>query len=438
MATLKFFVSAEKRELAPIYVRLSDGRKCDLIVKSGLLVEPERWSNKTETIKQRITTKEDDKLTDKLDELRKHINKELKFYSGTKSKDWLTSVINRFHNIREDEGKTLNGYIASFINKAEAGELKNNGAVNFSLGTVRAFKGFQRIFNEYQGIYTDKRIEQLHKEEKPLRPLKLMDFEDITVDFYRDFVSFLSNEGYEVNTIGRFIKELKYIMRKALSEKKHTNREFMEGAFSGFSEDSFSVYLTMDEVERIYKHDLSKFPRMELARDAFIVLCETALRISDYHKIELNIRDRNRRKYIYIQQSKTGDLVVIPLTSRMEAILKKYNGQLPKIHEVYVNKYIKTVASWCKIDQVIRWDAKKNGLKFTKSAKKYELITCHTGRRTACTNMYLSGIKPIDIMKISGHRTESMLLKYIRISPEETAERLASHSYFNGSNLKAV
>lgn len=432
MASIKFFINAQKRELAPIYLRLSDGRKCDLIVKSGLLVEPDRWSNKTQSIKQRITTDDDDKLISKLNDLRDHVTKKLKFYSGTKSKEWLTEVINSFHNVREDQNKTLNGYIAAFISKADNGTLKNKGAVNFSPGTVRAFKGFQRIFNEYQGIYTDKRIEQHRKADKQLRPLKILDFEDITVDFHRDFVSFLSNEGYEVNTIGRFIKELKYIMRKSLSERKHSNREFLEGAFSGFSEDSFSIYLTMDEVEKIYKHDLSKYPRMELARDAFIVLCETALRISDYHKIDLNIRERNGRKFIYIQQSKTGDLVVIPLTERMDAILKKYNNELPKIHEVYVNKFIKTVASWCGINQVIRWDAKKNGLKYTKSAKKYELITCHTGRRTACTNMYLSGIKPIDIMKISGHRTEAQFLRYIRISPEETAERLATHEYFNG------
>lgn len=48
MATPIFFVSAKKRDLAPIYVRSSAGRKVDIIVKTGLLVNPKCWSNTTQ------------------------------------------------------------------------------------------------------------------------------------------------------------------------------------------------------------------------------------------------------------------------------------------------------------------------------------------------------------------------------------------------------
>ena len=37
---------------------------------------------------------------------------------------------------------------------------------------------------------------------------------------------------------------------------------------------------------------------------------------------------------------------------------------------------------------------------------KCDLIKTHTARRSGCTNMYLAKIQPIDIMKISGHKTE--------------------------------
>jgi len=264
-----------------------------------------------------------------------------------------------------------------------------------------------------------------------------LDFEDITVSFYKDFVGFMIDEGYSVNTTGKTTKSLKYMMSKALAEGLHKNRTFKDGAFSGFSEDSHAVYLTLDEIDKIFKYDLRKYPRMELARDNFIVLCETGLRISDYHKIDLSIRERNSRRYIFINQEKTKDPVVIPLSGRMEVILKKYNGSLPRISEQYVNRYIKAVCSWCKIDEPVTWVTQKYGKSYEATAKKYELISCHTGRRSFCTNGYKAGIPVIDLMSLSGHRTEAQFIKYIRITPEEVAERLAGHAFFNG-HLKVV
>ncbi len=64
---------------------------------------------------------------------------------------------------------------------------------------------------------------------------------------------------------------------------------------------------------------------------------------------------------------------------------------------------------------------------FKKKVVKADLIKTHTARRSGCTNMYLAGIPVIDIMKISGHKTEREFLKYIRIGKEETAMNLANH-----------
>ena len=48
---------------------------------------------------------------------------------------------------------------------------------------------------------------------------------------------------------------------------------------------------------------------------------------------------------------------------------------------------------------------------------RYELISCHKARRTAITNIYLSGkISTIQIMSVSGHKKEETFLKYIRLS----------------------
>ena len=58
---------------------------------------------------------------------------------------------------------------------------------------------------------------------------------------------------------------------------------------------------------------------------------------------------------------------------------------------------------------------------------KADLVTTHTARRSFATNAYRDeeNIPIIDIMMITGHKTEVEFLKYIVISPEEHAMRLA-------------
>jgi len=82
------------------------------------------------------------------------------------------------------------------------------------------------------------------------------------------------------------------------------------------------------------------------------------------------------------------------------------------------------------------WNYKKLGKSYEKTCKKWEKISCHTGRRTFCTNAFLAGIPTVSIMQISGHSTETNFLKYIKISKEENARKLAEHKFFN--NLKVV
>lgn len=66
-----------------------------------------------------------------------------------------------------------------------------------------------------------------------------------------------------------------------------------------------------------------------------------------------------------------------------------------------------------------------------KVVKKYELISSHTARRTAATNMYLAGIPVFRIMLITGHKSESAFYRYIRIRKEENAKELQNHAFFS-------
>ena len=56
---------------------------------------------------------------------------------------------------------------------------------------------------------------------------------------------------------------------------------------------------------------------------------------------------------------------------------------------------------------------------------KYELIVSHTARRSALTNLYKTGLLDNrEMMAISGHKSERVFEKYIKVGPSEHADRI--------------
>ena len=95
---------------------------------------------------------------------------------------------------------------------------------------------------------------------------------------------------------------------------------------------------------------------------------------------------------------------------------------MPKIYEQDLNEQIKEVGKMAKIiDDVIITD-KVGGRMIEAVYKKNELIKTHTARRSGATNLFKMGYSPLEIMKITGHTSESTFMKYIKVSKEENAE----------------
>lgn len=322
------------------------------------------------------------------------------------------------NQIKDKTKVTLNTYIKTYIDKIESGKRLVVEGINkgqlYKKGTIKNYKGFKVQFDSFQD---EKR--------------KLSNFDDITIDFYDEFVSYFVKKGYSANTIGRHIKNLKTIMRSAREEGFHNNQEIDRKKFKVIREETDSIYLTESELNKMYQLDLSENITLDIARDVFLVGCRTAQRFSDYSLISKeNLIHIEYKNVIDLLQKKTGERVKIPLHWQVTEILKKHDGYLPKIYEQKLNSRIKEVGRLAGINESVLTQEIKGGLKVKKTAPKYELIKTHTARRTGCTLMYKAGIQVIDIMKISGHKTEREFLKYIRVSKEETAILLSDHPYY--------
>jgi len=265
-----------------------------------------------------------------------------------------------------------------------------------------------------------------------------LDFKSITLDFYYDFTAFLLNDKQlSPNTVGKIIKTLKTFLNEATEREINTNLAFRSRKFKKYEQPTEKIYLTDADVDKLYNLDLSNNKKLDTTRDLFIIGCYTALRSSDYTQIQPEYITK-RGSQLKIKTFKTGEIVVIPLHYRVKEILKKYDNSLPgAISNQWTNKYLKEIGKLAKINEIIIKTEQKGKLRIDKKVKKYELITTHAARRSGATNMFLADIKPINIMKITGHKTEKSFMRYIRITAEENADLLMSNKFFNAP-LKKV
>jgi len=269
---------------------------------------------------------------------------------------------------------------------------------------------------------------------------KVVDFDTIDMNFYKNFTAFLMEKKFSLNTIGKQIKTLKTFMNDATYKGINTNLGFKNKDFYVMTEDVENIYLNKDELEELYNLDLTKNERLERVRDMFIVGCWTGLRFSDFSRIEAKNIDND---FLEIKTKKTAEPVVIPIHPNLKEIMNKYKGVTdnslpPSISNAKMNEYLKELGKLVEgMNQKVSKSTTIGGKEITKNYFKHELIMTHTARRSFASNLYLDKIPTITIRQLTGHKTEKSFLKYIKIKPKEHAEFVLEH-WRKSTLLKAV
>jgi integrase len=456
MATIKFLIrSGVNKKLVPVYLRLYEGRSVDIWVKTPVVVKPSDWSNKTGSFKQRLkepikgATDDNKAIGDKLDELRNTIKNEMG-QTYQRDKGWLQTVINNFYNPVNAKAYTLTEYLQTYIDDATSGLRQTYRNKRFTPATLKSIRSFQSEFEKYQKELKKRLTDEKLKLKVSYIPKNdPLDWEDIHIDFFRDFVNWFNEKNYSQNTIAHHIKTLKTIMKQGKEDKKHTNLEFQRSAFKVESIEVDTIYLNEEELKKIYDLDLTEvkegydidpveLPGLDAARNVFLIGCWTCQRFSDYSRIN-KVTTQDGRRVIKIVQVKTGNKCVIPVRAELDIILKKYEivkdeYQLPNVWEQKLNKRIKTVCRLAGITEPIEITKIKGGKKVTAKYPKYKLVSSHTARRSGISNLHNAGVPSLFIMKLSGHRTEREFMKYLRLTEDEIAKKLSEYDYFAGTS----
>ena len=262
----------------------------------------------------------------------------------------------------------------------------------------------------------------------------VLNYDDINVEFLERFIRFLYSapRSLSVNYSLKLIQNLKLFLNEATEYGYNTNTAYKSRKFTIKKEDITHIYLTMEELEKIYNEDLKENLKLDRVRDTFIVGCFTGLRFSDFSKLQpQHFKKIGEVEVLEIVTQKTKQKVTIPIHPKVRAILNKYDGVMPRpISNQKMNEYLKDLGELVKIEENVLIVKTKGGKREENLVKKYDLISCHTARRSFATNSFKAGVPSISIMKITGHTTEKSFLQYIKISSEENAVLMAQNNFF--------
>lgn len=216
------------------------------------------------------------------------------------------------------------------------------------------------------------------------------------------------------------------------------------------AEDVDTVYLDLEELNQLYQLKITeelikehypniyaqnmrrKMEVLEYVKARFLIGAYTLLRVSDYKRLtDVNVKDVVIR--IKPKKRSKGRMnrdVVIPMHPVVIEILRSGFDMSKEISEQKLNKHIKELCKMAGFTQIETIVKTENDKEVERQYEKWELITSHTARRSAATNMLMSGVEASDIMILGGWTSEKSFWKYIRLEPEMNAKRLASNAFF--------
>lgn len=260
--------------------------------------------------------------------------------------------------------------------------------IDFAKTTVLRYKSMKRYLAE------------MIKKNYDVDDLPLSQFTGEVIRAYEVFLK--TEKDMSQNTLIRYMKALKKITNRCIANDWIHKDPFVGIKFR--EEPTEPEFLTIEELNRIYECEPG-CKRLEVVRDMFLMSAFTGLAFSDVSQLtsEHIVRDNAGNLWIRKHRQKTRQISNIPLLDIPAAILKKYEGNkkaakkgvlLPVPANQVMNRYLKEIATICKID-------------------KY--LTTHVARHTYATVCLSQGVSLKNVSKMLGHASVKMTEHYARV-----------------------
>ncbi len=308
-----------------------------------------------------------------------------------------------------------------------------------------------------------------------------MTFEDITEEWVQRFRLHMEKIGLMPTTINKHFGTGQKLCNYAASKGWNRNAVSLKAWKTtkiNPGDRQTEIYLTDEELDALYNMPLEG--QRDKVRDLFFLGVFSGQRVSDYSMFNRHNFGKTEKgtDIIRLNQKKTGVYVEVPiLDPRCYDILRKYDYKSPEVPLQRVNLILKEIfkklatsvpslmQEYTTVMTRREKDAEKTYMALMKMAMenkpmnnnqradfrrmqqyakehdgtpvyrrdgqghiikyKWELVTSHTARRSAITNLINEGIlTEREIRSISGHTSYKNFDKYVMTGPSEVADRI--------------
>ncbi len=488
---MKYFLRTNKRKgTANLSIRISRPKmNVAWWINTGIAVDIESWTKaekSSKALQAYFATDAGKKVQEKTElvegVVNEFLNNTITNADKAKLENAIREVVNneavkameevekRKQEAEEKQLHVISQYFDYFFSSLKDGTIRRRDGRKYTESSISIWRTFGQHMKNY--------LAHTHAEG--------MTFDEINRSFADGFVVYLENAGLMASTINEQVLCFRRLCNAAAVDEKNASlisiKVWKERAVKD-DEKRAEIALTTDEINAIYELPLTG--QQEQVRDIWVLGYFTAQRVSDYSVLT---RDNfkttpNGLDVICLKQKKTGKEVVVPiLDARVYDIAEKYGYNFPTLSRDAINRQIKksfhilastmpTLCAWERtllstrerekeqsyIDmtnriangEILHGEEAKRYNKMKQYAKehesgnmlykrdhtgavirqRWELVTCHTSRRTAVTAMYDQSIYDArDIMSVSGHTTLSNFEKYIKRGAVAQDERIAKKS----------
>ena len=421
MATITRYLSnkvaAGKSE---IYLRLTVKRGAQYRLRTGLFVNPDRFSEAGQFIKPRANPTEAAELSQIEAELSQIEAQLLRLCQDT-AKDDITKelcegVMRRRRNPSErhtNGAEAESSFLQAFGRFIATNELSDNRRRHYEvvLRDCRRFERYERLRGGgFRWALGEVEAADLQRFADFLRNLPSIS-EKYPEIFEQDAGGKIAQprkrQQKGPNTIRGEFKKLSAVWNWCERQELTTNNPFKK--FGGLGREVYGdpIYITIAERDEIADFDLSASPQLAAQRDIFVFQCLTGLRAGDLERLtESNIREGMLEYIPHKTSGERAETVRVPLVERAAAIVEKYKGRadgrlLPFVHLNVYNRDIKKIFAICGITRSVTRLNPKTGKE--EQVPLNECASSHIARRTFIGNMYKEIKDPAIISKLSGH-----------------------------------
>jgi integrase len=237
--------------------------------------------------------------------------------------------------------------------------------------------------------------------------------DQVNEDFEYSLKQYLIEERRIVNTtIGKYLECLKSFMRWAKKKGLHNSDSYVD--FSIKRPKSQIIWLNDDELGKLVSYEPDS-KHMRRTRLVFLYMIYTGQRYTDYAQLkrrDLIINDDGTVDWHLFQRKGSKTIkTIVPLLPEAVIILDSFEFRerhpddliIPIGSDQYMNRMIKELGRLAGIDQSTTVVKIIGVERIEEHYKKYELLSCHTARKTWVSLSLKKGLSPEYLTAISGH-----------------------------------